>query len=57
MDAREPSRFVGYRISRVGTAPGPNVNRRLKKRLRAVAERGPDALARRLASYRGVFLL
>jgi len=56
MDAREPSRFVGYRISRAGTAPGPKVKRRLKKRLRAAAERGPDALARSLASYRGVFL-
>jgi len=55
-DTREPTRFVGYRVSRAGLAPGPKVKRRLKKRLRAAAERGPDSLARSLASYRGVFL-
>ncbi len=55
-DTREPTRFVGYRVSRAGLAPGPKVKRRLKKRLRASAERGPESLARSVASYRGVFL-
>ena len=55
-DTREPSRFVGYRVSRGGIAPGPKVKRRMKKRLRAAAARGPEALERSLRSYRGVFL-
>ncbi|MBL9008151.1 MAG: hypothetical protein JNJ46_28085 [Myxococcales bacterium] len=55
-DTREPTRFVGYRVSRAGVSPGRKVKRRLKKRLRAAAERGPESLARSIASYRGVFL-
>lgn len=55
-DTREPTRFVGYRVSRAGVSPGRKVKRRLKNRLRAAAERGPDSLARSIASYRGVFL-
>ena len=55
-DTREPTRFVGYRVSQAGVSPGRKVKRRLKKRLRAAAERGPDSLARSVASYRGVFL-
>ncbi len=55
-DTRDPTRFVGYRVSRAGVAPGPKVKRRLRKRLRAAAARGTDSLARSIASYRGVFL-
>ena len=55
-DTREPTRFVGYRTSRAGVSPGRKIKRRLRKRLRAAAERGPDSLARCVASYRGVFL-
>lgn len=55
-DTREPTRFVGYRASRAGVAPGRKVKRRLRKRLPAAAARGEDSLRRSIASYQGVFL-
>lgn len=55
-DTREPTRFVGYRVSPAGVLPGRKVKRRLKKRLRLAAEHGTDSLARSIASYRGDFL-
>lgn len=55
-DTREPTRFVGYRVSQSGVSPGRKVKRRLKMRLRAAADRGPGSLARSVASYLGVFL-
>jgi hypothetical protein len=55
-DSREATRFVGYRVCQAGIAPGPKVKRRLKKRLPAAANGGPESLSRSIASYRGVFL-
>lgn len=50
-----PSRFVGYRVSPAGVAPGPKVRKRIRRRVRAAAERGEAALLRTLASYRGIY--
>ena len=49
--------FVGMRIDRAGLSPGPKIRRRLRRRVRAAARKGPAALERTLRSYRGLFLL
>ncbi len=36
----EPSRFMGYRVSRGGVAPSPKVRRRARRRLQEAAARG-----------------
>lgn len=51
-----PSTFLGYRVSRAGTSPSPKIKRRMRRRLRAAASRGPDALKRSLRSYAGLLL-
>lgn len=52
----EPSRFMGYRVSRSGVIPGPKVRRRARRRIQEAAARGESALARCLSSYRGIYL-
>lgn len=51
----EPSRFMGYRVSQAGVAPGPKVRKRARRRIAAAAERGSTSLARCLSSYRGIY--
>jgi RNA-directed DNA polymerase len=53
---REPVVFLGYRVSPAGTAPSRKLRRRMARRLRHAARKGPDALRRTLASYRGLLL-
>lgn len=48
--------FLGYRLSRGGIDASPKLRRRLKQRLRARSAEGSEALARSLASYRGLLL-
>lgn len=45
---------LGWRISRSGLAPGKKLRRGMKRRLRAAAQKGPAALTRTLATYRGM---
>ncbi len=54
--AREPVVFLGYRVSPAGIGPSRKLRRRMASRLRHAARRGPDALERTLASYRGLLL-
>jgi len=54
--AREPCVFLGYRVSPAGIAPSRKLRRRMASRLRRAARKGPDALRRTLASYRGLLL-
>lgn len=49
-----PFDFVGQRVSRAGLEPAPKLWRRLPGRLRIAAERGPLALERTVAAYRGL---
>ena len=53
-EAAEPSTFLGYRVSRGGLSPGKKMRTRLRRRVRAAAERGPDALERTLKAYAGM---
>lgn len=53
---RSPGQFVGYRISRAGIAPSRKLRRRLPAKLASAAAQGEDALARTLASYRGLLV-
>ena len=48
--------FLGYRVSRAGITPSRKLRRRFDQRVRAAAERGPDALTRTIAAYRGLLL-
>jgi hypothetical protein len=50
---QEPAVFLGYRISRAGTNSSRKLRRHMKHNLRRAAERGPEALQRTLASYKG----
>ncbi|MEM7200627.1 MAG: hypothetical protein AAF628_10200 [Planctomycetota bacterium] len=52
----EPFVFLGHRISRAGISPSRKLRRRLAGRVRAAAERGPEALRRTIAAYRGLML-
>ena len=47
-----PSTYLGCRVSRAGRGPGRKLRRRMRRRVLAAAERGPEALKRTLASYR-----
>ena len=55
--AREPSTYLGVRVSSSGLAPGEKVRRRLRAKVREAAGRGPRALARSLQAYLGVLRL
>ncbi|MEM7674834.1 MAG: RNA-directed DNA polymerase [Myxococcota bacterium] len=48
--------WLGYRISRGGLDASAKLRRRMATQLRQRARKGPDALARSLASYRGLLL-
>ncbi len=58
--AVEPNRssgvFLGYRISRAGTAPSRKLRRRFRSRLRTTAQKGYDPLVCTIRSYRGLLL-
>lgn len=47
--------FLGYRVTRAGLRPGPKMRRRMPRRLAEAAKHGPDALARTVAAYRGLW--
>jgi hypothetical protein len=49
-----PNIFLGYRISRAGTAPSRKLRRSMRESLRAAADKSPDHLVRSLHSYRGL---
>jgi len=51
---RQPSTFLGYRVSRAGLCPGRKVRRRLKLKRAEAAARGPDTLQRSLLTYRAL---
>jgi hypothetical protein len=53
---RDPSTYLGFRVSRAGLAPGPKAKRRLKQRLSRAGLTAPAQLARGLQAYRGVLL-
>ena len=46
--------FLGYRVSRAGISPGRKLRRDFRRKVRAAAERGPEALQRTIAAYRGM---
>ena len=52
--AAEPSVYLGYRVSRAGLSPGRKMRRRMRRNLRAAAERGEHALRCSLASYQAL---
>jgi hypothetical protein len=52
--AAEPAVFLGYRISRAGVGPSRRLRRRMRARIRAAANHGPEALRRTFVSYRGL---
>ena len=56
MPTAAPATFLGTRVSRSGFRPGRKAKRRMRARVRAAAERGPDRLRRTLMAYRGLFL-
>ena len=47
-----PSTYLGFRVSRAGLCPGKKLRRRMRQRVAAAAERGPEALERTLLSYK-----
>lgn len=51
-----PFVYLGFRVSRGGIEASKKLRRRMKARLRRAAARGPEALARTEASYRGLLL-
>jgi retron-type reverse transcriptase len=51
-----PAVFLGYRVSRAGIAPSRKLRRHLRRRLRAAAANGEDALFRTIRSYQGLLL-
>lgn len=46
--------FLGYRVTRAGLRPGPKMRRRMPRKLAEAAAKGPKALERTVASYRGL---
>jgi hypothetical protein len=54
---RHPATLLGHRISRSGIVPAARMRRRLRGRIAAAAEQGPEALRRTLSSYRGLMWL
>jgi RNA-directed DNA polymerase len=50
---QEPAVFLGYRVSRSGITPSRKLRRRMKQNLRKAAARGPRALTRTVAAYKG----
>lgn len=50
----EPSVFLGYRVTRGGIESSRKLMRRLQGNVRKAAAKGPQALERTLASYRGL---
>ncbi len=53
---KAPFEYLGYRISRGGIDATRKLQRRMKQKLRAAADRSPDALERCEDSYRGLLL-
>lgn len=51
---RQPCTYLGQRVSRAGLSPGRKLKRRMRKKVRAAAERGEDALVRSVWSYVGL---
>ncbi len=56
LPTRQPSTYVGYRVSTAGLSPGKKLRRRMPQKLRHAARKGPDALERTLHSYKGILL-
>lgn len=54
---RHPAVLLGHRISHAGITPAGRMRRRLRSRIAAAADDGPDALQRTLNSYRGLMWL
>lgn len=48
--------WLGHRISRAGISAGPKLWRNLRRRVRWAARRGPVALERTLAAYKGLLV-
>ena len=55
IDNRRPAVFLGFRLSRAGIGPGPKALHRLRRRLRQADRLDPDALARSLSAFRGMW--
>lgn len=53
---RDPTVFLGYRVSRGGISASRKLRRRLGRRLDAAARKGDEALVRTIRSYRGLLL-
>jgi len=54
LSTSQPRVFLGYRVSRAGVSPGRKLRRDFRRRVRAAAERGPEALVRTMRAYRGM---
>lgn len=52
---RRACTYLGYRVTQAGVRPGPKMKRRMPGRLKAAAAKGPAALERTLAAYRGLW--
>jgi len=50
----DPSVFLGYRVTRGGVTPSRKLRRRIRRKVRAAAAKGPQALQRTVAAYRGL---
>lgn len=53
---RQPSTYLGFRVSRAGVLPGPKARRRLRARLQQVDSMGMERLAMSLQAYRGMMM-
>jgi hypothetical protein len=51
-----PMVFLGYRVSRAGISSSRKLRRCLRRRIRAAASKGEDALFRTIRSYQGLLL-
>ena len=54
MPNTHPNIFLGYRISRAGTAPSRKLRRSMHKQLQTAAEKGHEQLIRSIHAYRGL---
>ncbi len=57
LPCRQPSTYLGFRVSRAGLSPSSKMKKRMRRKVRAAAARGPDALVKTLTSYRGLLSL
>ena len=53
---RERVDWLGYRVHPSGIRAAPKLQRRMRRRLQAAAEQGPEAFERSLQAYRGLLL-